>query len=79
MRKEKTPPPNSKLRYHVKRKGKSFHVIENGGDYQNKVIHETSDKKEAYRISKIQSKTQQWAPNAGVPLYLCPTQVIQQS
>jgi hypothetical protein len=54
-------------------------VIENGGDYQNKVIHETSDKKEAYRISKIQSKTQQWAPNAGVPLYLCPTQVIQQS
>ena len=75
--KEKKPAPNAKLRYHVKRKGKRFAVIENGGDYLNKIIHETSDKSEAYAISKLQGRTQQWAPNGGVPLFLCPTQVIQ--
>ena len=30
--KRKKPAPNAKLRYHVKRKGKRFAVIENGGD-----------------------------------------------
>ncbi len=70
--KEKAPAPDAKLRYHVKRKGKLFQVIENGGDYSNKVIAECLNKKEAYAISKTQSRTQQWAPNNGIPLFLCP-------
>tara|TARA_B100000941_G_C28095353_1_gene345635 strand:+ start:146 stop:382 length:237 start_codon:yes stop_codon:yes gene_type:complete len=72
MRKEKTPPPTPKLRYRVNRRGKMFRVIESGGDYENKIIAETSIKKEAYSIAKMQSRTQQWAPNNGVPLFLCP-------
>ena len=47
-------------------------VIESGEEYENKIIAETSIKKEAYSIAKMQSRTQQWAPNNGVPLFLCP-------
>ena len=48
--KERTPAPDAKLRYHVKRKGKLFQVIENGGDYSNKIVAESTNKKEAYSI-----------------------------
>jgi len=71
MKKEKTPPPSKKLRYHVKRKGEVFLVMENGGDINNKVVVECSTKKEAYAISKTQSSTQQWQHNGGVPMFLC--------
>ena len=76
MRKEKTPPPSKKLRYHVKRKGKLFQVIENGGDRANKLIVECSTKKEAYSIAKMQGSTQQWQHNGGIPLFLCPAKYI---
>ena len=76
MRKEKTPPPSKKLRYHVKRKRKLFQVIENGGDHANKLIVECSTKKEAYSIAKMQGSTQQWQHNGGIPLFLCPAKYI---
>mgnify|MGYP003325691131 FL=1 len=76
MRKEKTPPPSKKLRYHVKRIGKLFQVIENGGDHANKLIVECSTKKEAYSIAKMQGSTQQWQHNGGIPLFLCPAKYI---
>ena len=76
MRKEKTPPPSKKLRYNVKRKGKLFQVIENGGDHANKLIVECSTKKEAYSIAKMQGSTQQWQHNGGIPLFLCPAKYI---
>tara|TARA_B100000085_G_scaffold210186_1_gene194212 strand:- start:1518 stop:1742 length:225 start_codon:yes stop_codon:yes gene_type:complete len=69
--KEKTPAPNAKLRYHVKRKGKRFAVVENGGDYINKIVTVCDTRKEAYAISKMQGRTQQWAPNGGIPMFLC--------
>ena len=60
-----------KLRYHVKRLGKKFQVIENGGDIQNKIIVYCDTKKEAYAIAKTQGSTQQWQHNGGIPLFLC--------
>ena len=72
--KERTPAPDAKLRYHVKRKGKLFQVIENGGDYSNKIVAESTNKKEAYSILKTMNETKQWRHNSGVPLFLCPAQ-----
>lgn len=76
--KERTPPPASKLKYHVKRSRNIFRVIENGGDYKNKIVAESTDKKEAYSICKTMNVTQQWRHNSGVPLFLCPTQATRQ-
>ena len=72
--KERTPAPDAKLRYHVKRKGKLFQVIENGGDYSIKIVAESTNKKEAYSIRNTMNVTQQWRHNSGVPLFLCPAQ-----
>ena len=62
--KERTPPPASKLKYHVKRSRNIFRVIENGGDYKNKIVVESTDKKEAYSICKTMNVTQQWRHNS---------------